>query len=229
MNITGIAGGVAGRLLVLTNVGATFGITLTNEDAASTAANRILLPNNIRLAPADSIILRYDGTTSRWRVFSSTKGTQAAGGTKTRFYQFGSNSATNKGEHNTVSVGANGSINLEFVAPEDYQNTVSIQVIMIPGATNAAADIDLDSTYGAVGEAFNQHVESNTTITYNLTVDIMTGLNVSSVFSSLAAGDICGVKLKHNAIGSAANYIGIRLNTFLHSKDHTQRRLRQPL
>lgn len=212
VNITGLAGGASGRIIALFNVGTTNTITLVNESASSTAANRFALPNNVTLSPSDSIILRYDGTSSRWRIIGSSKGTQAAGGTKTRFYQFGSNSATSKGQHNTVSVGANGSINLEFVAPEDFQAIVSIQVIMIPGATTASADIDLDSTYGAVGEPFNQHVESDTTVTYNLTVDRIEGLDVSSVFSALTAGDICGVKLKHNSIGGAANYLGIRLN-----------------
>lgn len=75
VNITGLAGGAAGRLLWLTHVGtnAANTLTLTHEDAASTAANRFLLPNADRaggtiLAIGNTVKLWYDITSSRWRV-----------------------------------------------------------------------------------------------------------------------------------------------------------------
>lgn len=73
-SITGIAGGTDGREIVLTNVGA-FDLVLTNEDAASTAANRILtgklLGASTTLSPGTSATLIYDSTTARWRVVAT--------------------------------------------------------------------------------------------------------------------------------------------------------------
>lgn len=65
-NITGLAGGADGRTITLVNIG-TNAITLTNEDAASTAANRFLLGGNVALDANDSLTLIYDSTTQRWR------------------------------------------------------------------------------------------------------------------------------------------------------------------
>lgn len=65
--ITGLAGGSAGRVVYLVNANAdptTNGFTLTAEDASSSAANRFANSNVLQ-----TIMLRcwYDGTSSRWR------------------------------------------------------------------------------------------------------------------------------------------------------------------
>jgi hypothetical protein len=65
-NLTGIAGGSAGRMIVLHNVGS-YDITLV-DDATSTAANRFALAENHVMGPDTSVTLVYDGTSSRWRV-----------------------------------------------------------------------------------------------------------------------------------------------------------------
>lgn len=67
--LTGIAGGLADRRLVITNVDTTDSLTMTH-DATSTAANRFLCPGNRNfiLGPGNSVELFYDGTSSRWRV-----------------------------------------------------------------------------------------------------------------------------------------------------------------
>ena len=74
-SITGIAGGAIGRKLQLHNIGVG-DITLTDEDAASTAANRFALNANITLLPDQSIELWYDGAggSSRWRVLGGVGG-----------------------------------------------------------------------------------------------------------------------------------------------------------
>jgi hypothetical protein len=68
-NITGISGGADGKRLIMANVGS-FNIVLTNQDALSTAANRLLTGTggSITLGADQWIQLVYDGTTSRWRV-----------------------------------------------------------------------------------------------------------------------------------------------------------------
>jgi len=67
-NITGLAGGVAGRVVAITNTG-TFTITLKEQDAGSSAANRFLNSGDVALAANQTLWLQYDGgTTNRWRT-----------------------------------------------------------------------------------------------------------------------------------------------------------------
>lgn len=74
--ITGLAGGTAGRMVWLTNVG-TATITLATESTSSTAGNRFAFgPTPFDLLPGNSVSLWYDGTSTRWR----SGNTLAAGG-----------------------------------------------------------------------------------------------------------------------------------------------------
>jgi hypothetical protein len=66
-DITSIVGGVTGRLLVLVNVGAQNIVLKDDDGATGTAANRLQLNADITLLPEQSIMLWYDGTSSRWR------------------------------------------------------------------------------------------------------------------------------------------------------------------
>lgn len=66
-DMTGLAGGGDGRIIIVTNISALGILTLKNEDAASTAANRFSFPTaNIPIKQNESLILRYDVTSSRW-------------------------------------------------------------------------------------------------------------------------------------------------------------------
>jgi hypothetical protein len=88
--ITGLAGGSAGRNVLLLNVNASSNITLTH-DATSTAANRFYCPNSVNfvLLPNTSAWAWYDTTSSRWRVepaggnaqgiYAAAQGSLAAG------------------------------------------------------------------------------------------------------------------------------------------------------
>lgn len=71
-NITGIAGGLNGRLLYLVNVGAN-PIVLKNQDAGSADANKIITGTgaDVTLAADGVAVLQYDSVTTRWRVLSS--------------------------------------------------------------------------------------------------------------------------------------------------------------
>lgn len=66
--ITGIAGGVDGRLLIIVNVGSN-GITFAHQSASSAAANRIIAGTlvDFTLSADDTALFIYDGTTQRWR------------------------------------------------------------------------------------------------------------------------------------------------------------------
>jgi len=68
-NITGFAGGRAGRLISIVNVGGNF-LNLGHEHVSSAAANRIIVPNgsSYNIGVDSSVFLWYDSTASRWRV-----------------------------------------------------------------------------------------------------------------------------------------------------------------
>lgn len=65
--LTGLAGGSAGRIIIIHNVGS-FNLTLNNEDGNSNAANRFSLLGSVNhsLQPRECIILQYDSSQSRW-------------------------------------------------------------------------------------------------------------------------------------------------------------------
>lgn len=68
--LTGITGGAAGRVLTLLNASAN-DITLSSEDAGSTATNRFLLSAASVVIPAEGAVqVWYDTTSSRWRKLS---------------------------------------------------------------------------------------------------------------------------------------------------------------
>jgi hypothetical protein len=72
--LTGLAGGTAGRIITIVNIATVQArtLTLSNESGSSTAANRFALPNGLNwIVPIGGAIqLWYDGTSSRWRLFS---------------------------------------------------------------------------------------------------------------------------------------------------------------
>lgn len=69
VSITGLQGGTGGRLIFFTNISSST-ITLANESGSSTAANRFALAGGVDLilVTGDIVVLRYDATSSRWRV-----------------------------------------------------------------------------------------------------------------------------------------------------------------
>lgn len=102
--------------------------------------------------------------------------------------------------------------NFSFVVPHDFASLVSLHMILVPqvGAAGTGKNIDLYSSYGNDGESMTMHSESNTTSTYNLgTTNTWTKIDLSSVFSSLTAGDRCGLTIETMGIGGEIYMIGI--------------------
>lgn len=64
-SVSGLAGGAEGRVVTILNTGSQT-ITLLDEGAASTAANRFTLGGDLAVTAKQAAILRYDGTASRW-------------------------------------------------------------------------------------------------------------------------------------------------------------------
>jgi hypothetical protein len=103
-----------------------------------------------------------------------------------------------------------------FQVPGDFAQLTSVQLVGIPSAAAAGPgrDIDLTSDYAQPGEAFNNHSESDLATIYDLTgtANTIFGIDATTVFSNLSAGDHCGLQVKHNSIGGAIEYIGIAIN-----------------
>jgi hypothetical protein len=77
VSITGLAGGVAGRLVALVNISSANVLSLTDEDSNSTAANRFAIGATITLDSDSAVLLYYDGTSSRWRTLGGAGGGKA--------------------------------------------------------------------------------------------------------------------------------------------------------
>lgn len=85
VSITGLtAPATNGQDIVLQNVNAagTFNITLTANDANSTAGNRFLFPHPIGLQPGQSLEVVYDATSSGWRTKQKVYASPIQGGFK---------------------------------------------------------------------------------------------------------------------------------------------------
>lgn len=72
-DITGLAGGADGRIMIIENVGS-FDIVLKHENASSTAGNRFLFSNSVdtTLFANQGVMFQYDATSSRWRLLGGT-------------------------------------------------------------------------------------------------------------------------------------------------------------
>lgn len=69
-SLTGLAGGAAGRTVLVVNISGTGSILITHEGTGSTAANRFISLNNTThtMRPNTSAWIWYDGIDSRWRI-----------------------------------------------------------------------------------------------------------------------------------------------------------------
>lgn len=108
---------------------------------------------------------------------------------------------TLQGDYAVLEILTTGNDNVPFWIPSDFHELVSYDIIVIPETTKAAADVDLNSDYGAVGESETIHSESNTAITYNWTAGQKFAADSSSVLSAIAADDDGGINWKNNTTG----------------------------
>lgn len=81
-DVTGLQGGADGRIVCVLNADATNSITLKNENASSTAANRFAIGADLVISANNGAVLIYDSTSSRWRLFGGA-GSGAGGGAAT--------------------------------------------------------------------------------------------------------------------------------------------------
>lgn len=70
IELTGVAGGIAGLRYHFLNVNASNSFWLAHDDVTSSAANRFHLPNgeDVLVPPRAAFEIEYDGTSERWRL-----------------------------------------------------------------------------------------------------------------------------------------------------------------
>jgi len=84
---------------------------------------------------------------------------------------------------------------MSFCVPHDFHNIIKAAIVVIPRATQAAANWDIYSNYAAAGEDFQTHLQNDVVSTYNVTDDQIFEVDISGILTSLAAGDYVGVDL----------------------------------
>jgi len=76
-----------------------------------------------------------------------------------------------------------------FVVPADFNSLTFAKLLIRPNTTDASFNLDIYTYYGADEEAYNTHSDSDTTSTYSFTADQFKTIDISSMLSSIAAGD----------------------------------------
>lgn len=115
------------------------------------------------------------------------------------------------GNFATRSITANLEDYFTMCVPAGFGELISCDMICISEGTINDVDIDIDSAYGAIGEAKDNHTESDTSSTYSFVADDLSELDLSGILSGIEAGDFAGIHIDHNAIGATIHYIAIRL------------------
>lgn len=99
---------------------------------------------------------------------------------------------------------------IAFKVPHDFTSIITAKIIIIPIDTNPAVRYDISSNYGAEGEAYNTHSESQTAPTYNVTANRFFAIDISGILSSLAADDYVGVDFFRSLVTGNAYVLGVR-------------------
>lgn len=104
------------------------------------------------------------------------------------------------------SIGGTGAHRFPFSIPADFNELVEVYLESLPANSFTDQDIDLSSEYAAIGENFQTHAELDDTSVYSGVGNQWGKLDLSSVLSALASGDIGGVFVDHKGIGTTVFY-----------------------
>ena len=160
-NITGLVGGAAGRLILVHNIGAN-NLTLTNEDAGSTAANRFALRGaaSLVVTPNKAVVLQYDATTARWRAL----GADDPYGTAVNTVCQGNDSRLS--DARTPSGTAGGDLSGNYANPTVKQSTVAFALNGVISPTSIGAN---QNDYNPTGLSTANTLRLTSSAAYNIT------------------------------------------------------------
>jgi hypothetical protein len=188
-NLTGVAGGSDGRWLILNNFDSVDTLTLKNQNAGSSGANRFAIVSDFAIPPGTSATCKYNSVKGSWLLLSYSRRNSTASGTVkiTTFTASGTwtkdaNAVTvetiviaagagggsgRKGASGTIrrggSGGGAGGLSKYTFQAADLGSTVAVTVGT--GGTGAASQTtnSTDGTAGSAGAAssFGVHLKAN--------------------------------------------------------------------
>jgi hypothetical protein len=185
------------------------GISAPSTDYLLRAANDFAnFALKVTLAGADNILIE-DSAAGFAKKYVPASVFLAGGAAKeVNFYP---EMTSNDGYRRVRAVGATGNWRFDFCVPADFNSLVSLDLIGYPVGDFTDQNIDLFSDYGGIGEDAQQHTESDTTTTFSGVANQLQALDISGVFTNLAAGDDCGVWADHKGLTTTMNYTRVRL------------------
>lgn len=176
--ISGINSSAGAKILTLTNVGS-FGIYITKEDPASTAANRFNIPTDLGLYPNQSLTFFYDPTSLRWRLLNPSPNRAVAGRQYTAVYaQTGSVTAGDYDAYTfaaTVTTGAP-----DASLPRRTNLSTGVSATAVPSISHKGA-----STY--LGKTSSTPTGNWTRVSWQLTSSLSNGTNTYFAICGLPA------------------------------------------
>lgn len=192
-SVSGLAGGAEGSVVAIVNTGSQV-ISLLNESASSTAANRFALGADVAITAKQAALLRYDGAASRWRALTRSGGRDTLTANRTYYVRTDGNDS-NDGLSNT-SGGA-------FLTIQKAINAVAALDISIYSVTIQVAD----GTYTGATTVNGAWLGSGTvTILGNTTTPANVIFSVTSADAIAAANGgritVSGIELRTTTSGS---------------------------
>jgi len=188
------------------------GIKIIFGDANTTIQNNanIILNGGIDALGVVNATMTFTNDGGVWKEV--TRIGMGGGNLRHKYYPM-SFGGTNVGSYATNTVAANANGYASFQIPNDWKSTVNIKMIGIisAGAAGAAKNIDFFTMYATIGTAYNTFSQSDIVSTYALVANQVTAFNLNALFTNIAADMVCGVNVKHNAIGGVIDYLGIEL------------------
>ncbi len=99
---------------------------------------------------------------------------------------------------------------MSFMIPTGFASIVAAEVLVIPTVTEANSNWDIDTDYGAEGEAYNIHSEADAATVYNTVANQLFAIDVSGELSAIAVGDYVGVRINLGDAADVVYVIGLR-------------------
>lgn len=149
-----------------------------------------------------------DGETLQRSGTSVIGVTPAGGGNKLVLIDF-ERDATLSASIRVKSVGANASGFFYVHIPTDLDTLVEIYLVCTPSISMTSEDVSLYTEYGGQGEDVAATTEFDFTFTFTGDQTDWTQMDLSSVFSGVAAGDNVGLEVDHEAIGGTIYYFAL--------------------
>jgi hypothetical protein len=117
------------------------------------------------------------------------------------------NTSSARSPYPTVAAGSVSQTLFPMCIPQDFTSIVSVRVFGIAGATGSGLDIDLTlNNSDPATEVYNANSASDTTSTYNTTIDRWLTLDVTPLFVAVSANDQVGINVIHNTLGLTVYY-----------------------